>query len=71
VLKCEQFQRRNLKILRLSKALRIKTAGGMNTRANDRSELAAALRAVAARDLDLSIGLALVVMTLTSVMGSI
>jgi hypothetical protein len=46
-------------------------AGGMNTRANHRSGLAAALRAVAARDLYLSIGLALVVMTLTSVMGSI
>jgi hypothetical protein len=48
-----------------------KSASGMSTKANDRSGLAAAMRAVTARDVYLSIGLAVLVMTLTSVMGSI
>jgi hypothetical protein len=43
----------------------------MNTEATDRSGLATAMRAVTARDIYLSIGLAAVVMTLASVMGSI
>jgi hypothetical protein len=43
----------------------------MNTKANDRSGLLMAMRAVMVRDVYLSIGLAAVVVTLTSVMGSL
>jgi hypothetical protein len=48
-----------------------KWAGDMNTKANNRSGLATAMRAVTLRDVYLSIGLAALVVTLTSVMGSI
>jgi hypothetical protein len=71
VSQCEQFHRRDFKKFRLSKTLVKKWAGGMSTKANDRSGLAAAMRAVTARDVYLSKGLAVLVMTLTSVMGSI
>jgi hypothetical protein len=46
-------------------------AGGMNAKTNDRSGLLMAMRAVMVRDVLFSIGLAAVVVTLTSVMGSI
>jgi hypothetical protein len=42
----------------------------LNKKPNDRSGLAMAMRAVTAKDICLSLGLAAVVMTLTSVMGS-
>jgi hypothetical protein len=42
----------------------------LNKKPNDRSGLAMAMRAVTAKDIYLSLGLAAVVMTLTSVMGS-
>jgi hypothetical protein len=41
----------------------------MNTKAHDRSSLVRAMRVVTLKDVCLSIGLAAVVMTLTSIMG--
>jgi hypothetical protein len=48
-----------------------KRRAAMNMKANHRSGLMMAMRAVTIRDVYLSIGLAALVVTLTSVMGSI
>jgi hypothetical protein len=48
-----------------------KQVGGMNTNAKDRHGLATAIWAVTLRDVYLSIGLAAIVMALTSVIGRV
>jgi hypothetical protein len=59
-----------LKISRLSRTRQEKTGATLNKKPNDRSGLAMAMRTVTVRDVDLSLGLAALVMTLTSAMGS-
>jgi hypothetical protein len=70
VLKCEQFRGRDFKISQLSRTHQENVGAALNKKPNDRSGLAMAMRAVTAKDIYLSLGLAAVVMTLTSVMGS-
>jgi hypothetical protein len=70
VLKCEPFRGRDFKISKLSRAHQEKAGATLNKKPNDRSGLVMAMRAVTTKDIYLSLGLAAVVMTLTSVMGS-
>jgi hypothetical protein len=70
VLKCEPFLGRDFKISQLSSTHQENAGATLNQKPNDRSGLAMAMRAVTAKDIYLSLGLAAVVMTLTSVMGS-
>jgi hypothetical protein len=59
-----------LKISRLQKVPWKTTGSNMNTKATGQSCFAMAMRTITARDVYLSLGLAALVVTLTSVMGS-